>query len=237
MVTPELEHLFSYFGNLVPASQILSDWIVWMEEASGRCRGSTARDTSSQWSVGELLFTGSSFGEDGDALIKWIRYGSKGVKLEAIKFGTHWRTSEEALQRFGDRQTPSQEPAPPTITMKQMQRQNEAANEQLELWLSIRRCDSCKRELNTHKKTIPKNEKLWCPECILRLPNATIGQRLRAFRWDANVSQQQLGKKAGIAVTEIRAFEQEKKVPSKDQLLRLADVFDAEFLSGLDFSK
>ena len=37
----------------------------------------------------------------------WIKRGTHGMRLEAIKFGVHWRTSEEAIQRFGDRQTPA----------------------------------------------------------------------------------------------------------------------------------
>lgn len=32
--------------------------------------------------------------------IRWILYGADGVRLEAIKVGGQWRTSEEAVRRF-----------------------------------------------------------------------------------------------------------------------------------------
>jgi len=42
-------------------------------------------------------------------LYRWITQGSKGIKLDAVKVGDRWRTSEEALQRFSDSLTPKQE--------------------------------------------------------------------------------------------------------------------------------
>ena len=69
-------------------------------------------------------------------LYRWITHGSKGTRLEAIKLGVHWRTSEEALQRFGDRLTPRVEPesAPlsPVRTPSQRQRDLERTNEILD---------------------------------------------------------------------------------------------------------
>ena len=59
-------------------------------------------------------------------VVKWINYGSEGVKLEAWKFGKHLRTREEALQRFGERMTPSQEPEPTAITVRQRQRPSQS---------------------------------------------------------------------------------------------------------------
>ncbi len=170
-------------------------------------------------------------------LVKWIKYGTKGVKLEAIKFGTHWRTSEEALQRFGDRQTPNQEkpasPGVPSRSALQAQRQNERAKQQLEEIFEIRRCETCKKELNTYKKTVPKKEKLWCPQCLVKLPGATIAQRLRTFRWEANISQDELSKETGIKVSNVRAFELSKKVPTDGDIAKLVEVLGVEMVSGM----
>ena len=169
-------------------------------------------------------------------ITKWIRSGSKGVRLEAIKFGTHWRTSEEALQRFGDRQTPNQEPSPavPTITPNQRQRQNEAAKAALELAFGVRRCESCKKELSTCGRTIPKREKLWCPQCLVKLPSATIGQRIRTFRWEASLSQDELVGNTGIRLQLIRDFEHGRKMPTDVHLAKLIEVFGNDLVSGMD---
>lgn len=168
-------------------------------------------------------------------ITKWIRSGSKAVRLEAIKFGTHWRTSVEALQRFGDRQTPNQKPsAVPTITPNQRQRQNEAAKAALELAFGVRRCESCKKELNTCGRTIPKREKLWCPQCLVKLPSATIGQRIRTFRWEASLSQDELVGKTGIRLQLIRDFEHGKKMPTDVHLAKLIEVFGNDLVSGME---
>ena len=170
-------------------------------------------------------------------LVKWIKYGTKGVKLEAIKFGTHWRTSEEALQRFGDRQTPTQEkiasPAVLSRTAIQQQRHKEWVSQQLDEWLGIRKCETCKKELNTYKKTVRKNEKLWCPQCLVKLPDSTIAQRLRTFRWEANISQDELSKETGIKISNIRAYELSKKFPTDGDIAKLVDVLGIEMVSGM----
>lgn len=170
-------------------------------------------------------------------LVKWIKYGTKGVKLEAIKFGTHWRTSEEALQRFGDRQTPTQEKtASPVVLSRtgiQRQRHEEWVNQQLDEWLGIRKCETCKKKLNTYKKTMPKKEKLWCPQCLVKLPDATFAQRLRTFRWEAKISQDELSKKTGIKVSNIRAYELSKKVPADGDIAKLVEVLGVEMVSGM----
>jgi excisionase family DNA binding protein len=170
-------------------------------------------------------------------LVKWIKYGTKGVKLEAIKFGTHWRTSVEAIQRFGDRQTPNQgktdSPVVPSRTAFQAQRQRECAKQQLEEIFGIRRCETCKKELNTYKKTVPKKEKLWCPQCLVKLPGATIAQRLRTFRWEANISQDELSKKTGIKVSNLRAYELNKKAPTDEAVAKLVEVLGVEMVSGM----
>lgn len=171
-------------------------------------------------------------------VVKWINYGSKGVKLEAIKFGKHWRTSEEALQRFGDRQTPCQETQPTFVTHTRSslkeQRRLDLVNERLELILGVRRCETCKQKIDTYKRTIPKNEKLWCAECLVKEPNATMALRLRTFRWDANITQQELSKRIGIGVELIRAYETNQKLPTDEHLAKLVEVLGNAFLSGLD---
>lgn len=172
-------------------------------------------------------------------ITKWIRCGTKGVRLEAIKFGTHWRTSEQAIQRFGDKQTPKYENVGVvrTFTAVQRQKQSEAAKAQLERWFNVHRCEFCKKELNTAGRAIPKNEKLWCPQCLVKLPEATIAQRIRTFRWASNDSQAQLVEKTGIRLQLIRDFERGKKAPTIEQMLKLADVLGQDLLKGAELAK
>jgi hypothetical protein len=60
-------------------------------------------------------------------VIRWILYGYRGVKLEAIRCGVKWTTSVEALQRFLTRLNPSlenepQAPRSPTARQRASQR-------------------------------------------------------------------------------------------------------------------
>lgn len=45
------------------------------------------------------------FGVSNCSVMRWVRFGQKGVLLGARKLGAKWYTSEEALQRFSDRLT------------------------------------------------------------------------------------------------------------------------------------
>lgn len=168
-------------------------------------------------------------------IMRWIKYGTKGVKLEATKFGLHWRTSDEALQRFGDRQTPNCEPAQaaPTMIPSQRQRQNEAAKAALEEALGVRRCESCQKQLKTGGRAISKTEKLWCPECLIKLPSVSMAKRIRTFRWDAEITQDQLVEKAGFRLQLIRDFELGRKKPTPDQLQKLVNILGPDLVSGL----
>jgi len=48
-------------------------------------------------------------------LVRWIQRGARGpagdrIRLEAVRLGGRWLTSQEALQRFMERLTPALEP-------------------------------------------------------------------------------------------------------------------------------
>lgn len=45
------------------------------------------------------------FGVSKCSIVRWVRFGQRGVWLGARKLGAKWYTSEEALQRFTDRVT------------------------------------------------------------------------------------------------------------------------------------
>ncbi len=95
-------------------------------------------------------------------VVRWIKQGTDGLRLEAIKFGSHWRTSDEAIQRFGERQTPSFEPntkyASHRLSSSRRQRESDKIDEELDEALGIRKCETCRKVIDAGCLTLPKNE-------------------------------------------------------------------------------
>ena len=52
-----------------------------------------------------LADAAKKFGVSNCSVMRWVRFGQKGVLLGARKLGAKWYTSDEALQRFSDRLT------------------------------------------------------------------------------------------------------------------------------------
>jgi len=78
--------------------------------------------------------------------------------------------------------------AAPSGTAIQQKRHMEWVNEQLDELLGVKKCKSCKKLVTADGTSIPKNERLLWPGCVVNEPKATMGQRLRTFRWDAGDS-------------------------------------------------
>jgi len=66
-------------------------------------------------------------------ILRWILKGTDGVKLEGIRLGGRWLTSVEALQRFAERLTPSQEQPPATSPRSPSARERAARRAEKEL--------------------------------------------------------------------------------------------------------
>ncbi len=176
------------------------------------------------------------------SITRWIIHGTHGIRLEALKFGAYWRTSEEALQRFGESQNPTNLTSfSPSTSYKSFDRESpkrlreiEKACEELDESLGIRKCEACRKELDAGRVALPKNEKLWCPKCLVLRKSVTMGQRVRTFRWDAKLSQQALSKGCEISVDFIRAIEENRKQPTVAQLAKLVEFFGQSFVAGLE---
>lgn len=112
----------------------------------------------------------------------WINRGTHGIRLEAMKFGAHWRTSEEAIQRFGDRQTPSFNVDSSHVLhqrkLKSAERVHERAMKKLEYELGDRKSATCKYEIDIGHVTIPRDTKLYYPACIVYYRLAVITVKL-----------------------------------------------------------
>ena len=168
---------------------------------------------------------------------RWVTSGSKGVKLEAAMVGGRWRTSEEAVQRFSDRLTPAEvqppDSKPPIQTSKQRQQHQEAIDRELDEFMGVKRCETCRAEINAGKCFIPKGERLWCPKCLVQRKSVPLGLRIRTFRWAARISQQELGNRTGISADNIRAYECNQKQPSEAHVCKLMETLGSELVSGL----
>ncbi len=166
----------------------------------------------------------------------WIKVGTRGLRLEAIKFGSHWRTSEEALQRFGDQQSPQYEQtSSPTVprTSKQAQRAHQQAMDELDEAFGVKKCKTCKVVIETGNLPVPKDAVLYCPDCIVQRKSAKIGDRLRAFRWAKQLPLKSLASKTGISVEYLRSYEYGYSDPRPDHLQKLADFFGEKLLIHL----
>lgn len=176
------------------------------------------------------------------SIMRWIIHGTHGVRLEALRFGAYWRTSEEALQRFGESRTLtndanfSSSSSYKSFAQESLKRRREIekACEDLDEALGIRKCETCRKVLNAGYVALPKNEKLWCPKCLVLRKSVTMGQRVRTFRWDAKLSQRTLSTSCGISVDFIRAIEENHKQPTVAQLAKLVAFFGQSFVTGLD---
>ena len=171
-------------------------------------------------------------------LNRWITYGTKGIRLEAAKLGGWWRTSEEAIQRFSDCLTPRHESTnakqTPAPTSKQRQRHLEEVNRRLDEMFGVRRCETCKVEIVAPKGQMPKHERLWCPKCLVQRRSASLGLRIRTFRWAAMLSKQKLSEQARISIETIRSYESNEKKPSEAHLGKLIEVLGEEMMTNLD---
>jgi excisionase family DNA binding protein len=169
-------------------------------------------------------------------LHRWISKGSNGVRLEAVKVGNRWRTSEEAIQRFSESLTPTHKltasPQTPVSTSKEMQRRVERMRQQLDEMDGTRRCETCKAEIKAPGRVIPKHEQLWCSKCLVERKSASLGQRIRTFRWAATMSQEELSDRTGISINSIRCYEHKRKVPTEAHLAKLIDVLGEELVSN-----
>ncbi len=169
-------------------------------------------------------------------ITNWIKVGTKGLRLEAIKFGSHWRTSEEALQRFGEQQTPQYEKASNlTIprTSKQAQCAHQQAMDELDEAFGVKKCKTCKAVIDVGNLPIPKVAVLYCPDCIIQRKSAKFGDRLRAFRYAKQLPLSTLAVKTKISVGFLRAYEFGDSAAKPQHLETLVKFFGEKLIINL----
>lgn len=105
-------------------------------------------------------------------------------------------------------------------------------NQKLDEIFGTRRCETCKTEITSPNGVMPKHERLWCPMCLVQRKSASIGERIRTFRWAASLTQEELSGRTRISVENIRSFESKRKEPSETQLARLIEGRAEELVSN-----
>jgi hypothetical protein len=178
-------------------------------------------------------------------IFRWLTTGVKlpngeQLRLEGFRLAGRWLTSEQAVDRFLLAQNeawnpePIHQPALPIRTPTQRQRASERAAEELDELLGIRKCEMCRKVIEPGNRVIPKNEKIWCPDCLVKRKSATLGQRIRTFRWAAKLSTNALAQRTGISIDKLGSYESNLATPPDGYMTKLIEVLGSNLIVGLD---
>ncbi|OAI40492.1 hypothetical protein AYO40_00735 [Planctomycetaceae bacterium SCGC AG-212-D15] len=173
------------------------------------------------------------------SILRWVVNGVKvpgvgRVKLEAARLGGKWVTTKAALMRFMAAQTPNLEELkqlPKIRTPAQRQRAAEEAGRRLDEWFGLKRCKVCDDAV-PKAKAIPHRRSFFCETCLLKQPDATFAQRLKASRSLKGLNQQDLSHQSGVSVSKISSYEQGQiKEPRAEDLEKLVAALGLELVS------
>src|SRR5205085_3058532 len=85
-------------------------------------------------------------------------------------------------------------------------------------------CSHCKRRIAQGTGLLQSSGPVLCLSCLGRRPDASFGQRLKAFRMAAGLTQTALSEKSGVAQVTISGYEQRRLGPQWHNLIRLVRV-------------
>jgi DNA-binding XRE family transcriptional regulator len=85
-------------------------------------------------------------------------------------------------------------------------------------------CCACGREIGPWRGTSRNLSPVLCLACLAKNPAATPGQRLRAYRVAAGLTQEELAHKSGLSRMKVRSFEQDRHQPWPEHARRLAEA-------------
>jgi transcriptional regulator with XRE-family HTH domain len=86
------------------------------------------------------------------------------------------------------------------------------------------RCSSCRRVVARGAAGLRGNAPTVCVVCLAGTPGVSFGQRLRAYRLAAWLTQRQLADLAGLDAGTVWSYEQDETVPRGPRLARLVAV-------------
>ena len=85
-------------------------------------------------------------------------------------------------------------------------------------------CSECGREITPRLSAVPDDRPAWCLACLAKHPEATFGQRVKAYRLAASMTLAALGKRVGLTGTIITLYEQDRVRPRPRSLAKLIRV-------------
>lgn len=71
------------------------------------------------------------------------------------------------------------------------------------------------------------------PKCLVQRKSASLGLRIRTFRWAAMLSKQKLSEQTRISIETIRSYEFNEKHPSEAHLAKLIEVLGEDMMTNL----
>jgi transcriptional regulator with XRE-family HTH domain len=93
------------------------------------------------------------------------------------------------------------------------------------------RCCHCDREIVRGRRTLRNNGPVSCLGCLERRRVTRFGERLKAFRVAAGLSQREVTERTGLSRHAVLELERTGRGPAWATLLKLVRVFGAELLT------
>jgi transcriptional regulator with XRE-family HTH domain len=91
-------------------------------------------------------------------------------------------------------------------------------------------CQECGREITRLHIAAECNWSAWCLACLVKHPEATFGQRLKAHRLAAGLTIRGLEKRSGVSALSLSCYERDRGEPTRPTLAKLIRVLGVEWL-------
>jgi transcriptional regulator with XRE-family HTH domain len=92
-------------------------------------------------------------------------------------------------------------------------------------------CSSCSSVIARGPVTLRLNSSAHCLDCLQRLPAPTLGQRIKAYRVAADLTQAELARRIGVDYMTVSYWERDLKMPMWRAIAALITVLGADFLT------
>jgi transcriptional regulator with XRE-family HTH domain/DNA-binding CsgD family transcriptional regulator len=82
-------------------------------------------------------------------------------------------------------------------------------------------CQECGRKITRLRIAVECNRSAWCLACLVKHPEATFGQRLKAHRLAAGLTISGLEKRSGVSALSLSRYERDRGEPTRPTLAKL----------------
>jgi transcriptional regulator with XRE-family HTH domain len=93
-------------------------------------------------------------------------------------------------------------------------------------------CRECSGRIGSGPAGFTTNAPAYCLTCLARHPGAAFGERLKAYRLAAGLTQDQLSERAGVDVSRVTKFESGRSLPQWRTLRKLVGVLGVGLVGG-----